>query len=686
MPSLTKRAPPPGPGQSRSGSDSSVDSDDASSATDDDDDESDTEPVSRHPTPNEKEKEKGKQPFFAAPTAWADMVEEGGANLPVVEFGEFDGKVDVADPAPRPPAANGPNRRPGQSARQAYQQRLETDPAFVPVVGEFWGHDDRLLDKDLRSLSGWWRGRWQGRGRARGTGFFMRGRGRGGFVGGQAQPEQQQQSQQPQENESPMDRPWTHDGFEEMRRREEARRGAAPSQPTRGTSFRGRPFGPQTTPPARALGRPWYIMKPELMWTKQHEGFLFLDPALKPRPGQPAGLRVRLPGGQPNIIRAIPRASRTTKPPPKTLPTNTFVVRLPSTGKEKQKEKEKQEPPTSEPGAATTVAAAANASLRPDADGWVSPDAAAVALATVSSPPAGPPPTLPSQPPAFYPFAPPPPLMAFPHPSAGPAFTAPQPVPYSSPSPQGFVTPPGFSTPSPGFGTPPAYSAPLPPGVAVDPRGGLYELASGRPVLLFGGFHGHHSPSPSMNGHHPLHPMHGHGHTPSMSAPPEFAFARPNVRVEIRKPDGLLEATSPVRPSPLSRDSAEAGVNGSGKKLRTGAAAFVPSHSGSGGAGGTGSGVFYPPQPAYEVFDPGYEQYDPALSYEQGYEQQQPGMYDAYGAYVPAQFYYHHQPQQTTYYHHPMPVPAHQHQHQQQPSLGGEQQQQQQGPGPVYYA
>jgi hypothetical protein len=26
-------------------------------------------------------------------------------------------------------------------------------------VGEFWGHDDRLLDKDLRSLSGWWRGR-----------------------------------------------------------------------------------------------------------------------------------------------------------------------------------------------------------------------------------------------------------------------------------------------------------------------------------------------------------------------------------------------------------------------------------------------------------------------------------------------------------------------------------------------
>src|SRR5260370_33404398 len=70
----------------------------------------------------------------------------------------------------------GPHRR-GRTARQAYQERLESDPSYVPTVGEFWGHDDRLLDKDLRSLSGWWRGRWQGG--VRGRGFGIRGRGRG---------------------------------------------------------------------------------------------------------------------------------------------------------------------------------------------------------------------------------------------------------------------------------------------------------------------------------------------------------------------------------------------------------------------------------------------------------------------------------------------------------------------------
>ncbi|KIO12329.1 hypothetical protein M404DRAFT_6650 [Pisolithus tinctorius Marx 270] len=65
----------------------------------------------------------------------------------------------------RQPSRRASSRRPGQSARQAYQQRLESDPSFVPRVGDFWGHDDRLLDKNWRSLSGWWRGRWQGRGR-----------------------------------------------------------------------------------------------------------------------------------------------------------------------------------------------------------------------------------------------------------------------------------------------------------------------------------------------------------------------------------------------------------------------------------------------------------------------------------------------------------------------------------------
>ncbi|OBZ65208.1 hypothetical protein A0H81_14809 [Grifola frondosa] len=49
-------------------------------------------------------------------------------------------------------------------------------PFLHSMVGEFWGHDDRLLHKDLCRLSGWWRGHWQTRGHGRGT-FGMCGRG-----------------------------------------------------------------------------------------------------------------------------------------------------------------------------------------------------------------------------------------------------------------------------------------------------------------------------------------------------------------------------------------------------------------------------------------------------------------------------------------------------------------------------
>ncbi|KAJ7068650.1 hypothetical protein C8F01DRAFT_1247146 [Mycena amicta] len=608
---------------------------DSDSSMDDSDDEtsSDSEPVSRHPTPNTSHSPDEKPPFFSAtPTAWADMVDDG-AGLPVINFGEFDAHLRVASPSPPPPTtrtapAPAARRPAGQSARQAYQERLDSDPAFVPVVGEFWGHDDRLLDKDLRSLSGWWRGRWQGRGRARGM-FPVRGRGRGGFV--EATP--------PTTSESPMDRTWTHDGFEEMRRREDARRGP------RGV-FRGRGNAP---PPGRPLGRPWFLMKPELMWTKQHEGFLFFDPALKARPGQPAGLRVRMPGGDPSVVRAIPRVSRTVKPPPKTPTNANFVVRLPRT---KQEQEQGPPPPADPPIVVKLGPTTANASLRPDADGWVSPDAAAVALATVSSPPAGPPAPLPA--PAFFPFAPPPGLMGFPPGPAYPPFSAPQPVAaFSSPSPQGFTPPPpAFSTPPPpGFGTPPGFSTPLPPGVAVDQRGGLYELASGRPVMLFNGFH---SPSPSMSalGLH----NHNHSHSHSMHHdPPLFAFARPKTKVEIRAPDGTgLLASSPLSPRSPADDG---GVRANGKgKLRTGAAAFVPSHNAH---AASGSG-FYPPA----SFDAGAPSFEPQAG----------GVYDPYGAYVPTQFYY--PPPATTYY---QPHPHHQHQHSQS-LAGGEQQ------GTVYYA
>ncbi|KAH9938014.1 uncharacterized protein B0H18DRAFT_965099 [Fomitopsis serialis] len=261
-------------------------------------------------------------PFVAA-TDWADMVTAEHANgaeeLPVIDFADLDRqRIDQhlisPHPAPKKPRKQAKPR--GQTARQAYQQRLETDPSFVPKVGEFWGHDDRLLDKDLRSLSGWWRGRWQSRGRGRGAPPMRGGRGRGVFFGG---------------------RNVDHDGFEEMKRRDEKRLEVQRSQEQeqtkqqqqqspqvrfgrnvggffggrgRGSFARG---GSGSTSPVHAVSnmpaadRIWFAMKPERMWTKQHEAFLYFDTALKPRPGMGPGYRVKLPGSKDHVVRAPPR-------------------------------------------------------------------------------------------------------------------------------------------------------------------------------------------------------------------------------------------------------------------------------------------------------------------------------------------------------------------------------------------
>ncbi len=137
-------------------------------------------------------------PLLAASVNWSEMVVDEVANgtteLPVVDFADLGSTVIHAKaprtPAPRrapktkrpvphrrssepvaaptssrpspespiPPTAPEepishaeskptsppePHRR-GRTARQAYQERLESDPSYVPTVGEFWGHDDRL--------------------------------------------------------------------------------------------------------------------------------------------------------------------------------------------------------------------------------------------------------------------------------------------------------------------------------------------------------------------------------------------------------------------------------------------------------------------------------------------------------------------------------------------------------------
>ncbi|KAK8844776.1 hypothetical protein IAR55_006626 [Kwoniella newhampshirensis] len=75
-------------------------------------------------------------------------------------------------------------RPPRGNNRDAYTQRLATDPKFTPRVGGFWTHDQRLYESGpvgegaytgLRQMSEYWRGR----GGPRGVRGGFRGRGRG---------------------------------------------------------------------------------------------------------------------------------------------------------------------------------------------------------------------------------------------------------------------------------------------------------------------------------------------------------------------------------------------------------------------------------------------------------------------------------------------------------------------------
>ncbi len=178
----------------------------------------------------------------------------------------------------------------------------------------------------MRSLSGWWRGR----GRGRGRGFAMRGRG-GAFNQSRTAPEGEGHEEGKEAELPPIERAWTHDGFEELKRKEETRRAEnlaarnAQGSPKRGGFVSGRGgfaargrggymrggFSPSAA--SGHFGRVRYAMKPELMWTKQHEAFLFFETALKPRPGQGPSFRVRIPGHQTQVIRTNPGPRATPK-------------------------------------------------------------------------------------------------------------------------------------------------------------------------------------------------------------------------------------------------------------------------------------------------------------------------------------------------------------------------------------
>jgi CASC3/Barentsz eIF4AIII binding len=576
-------------------------------------------------------------PFAAAATDdWSEMVsaENAWATLPILDFsklGESEEPEPKASSGSRPrrtrktdkkpkaredtgppqdePENEQPNYQPvastsrrGRSAREAYQSRLQTDPSYVPTVGEFWGHDDRLLDKELRSLSGWWRGKW----------------GRGGMPGGRGGRYLNARNWlEPDEHEvdaaRPTDRPWGHDGFEEMKKREEQRSQQArrdsnygPVSAHRGTAFRGGRgifpargrggfnrggFVPSPRSNSAHSDRPWFAMKPERMWTKQLDWFLHSDPSLKPRLGQGQGFRVKLAGsGKEHVVRTPPRRYSFPQPSNPTTTTqgdipsaedddNTFIVRLPIQVSEVDSDDNTHpstipNPLVSPPSVPTadeteesledvftvkprTVPSAPIPlpALRDSISSLpvLSPPinsrtrSELIERAVVKSPPAAQHPVVDSvdstrSPPKEEPLA---------HPILSPIQTV------FSPAPQ----PQSFNTSY-------QYGPALPPGVAMNSQGMAYEVATGRPVYLQS-TPPLYDPRPLMATHMPLHangvafvpshvPHHSNGspdymtshslpRTPSMTGfvdpatgLPIFSFPRQNSRIEIRRPTDTI--------------------------------------------------------------------------------------------------------------------------------------------------
>lgn len=195
--------------------------------------------------------------------AAARNIADGGdsSDLPVIDFAELSVADNVEDllaakngtalletapssnKSPQPKEKHVPAH---VVARQSYLKKLD-NPAFTPRVGQFWGHDDRLMDKGERPMSEWWRGRWASRG---GRGGY---RGRGGTRIAPWAPAALDPTVERDAN--PIGDKWGHDGFEALQKLpERERRGAGRANSRgRGGSKEGGHRGGRRPSPASQL-------------------------------------------------------------------------------------------------------------------------------------------------------------------------------------------------------------------------------------------------------------------------------------------------------------------------------------------------------------------------------------------------------------------------------------------------
>jgi hypothetical protein len=381
-------------------------------------------------------------------------------------------------------------------------------------------------------------------------------------------------------------------------------------------------------------------MKPERMWTKQHDGFLHFDPALKPRAGQGQGIQVKLPGATGQVVRAPAGAARAFKSSAAKISTSSvlgsddgekkFVVRLPKSARREQQQQQ-EEAAVAEPSTTVEELPIDDAfTVRPrHVTRPTIPDFETAATAPIVSPAPHSEPPQSSDIPSSLPDSTPQAAQTQPEPVTlhtdeegwiQAEVTASQPPeqqadnlevpqadderlpPPALPPIQTSFTP--VPQPSPTYGSPYGYPPGLPPGVAMNQQGVPYEVSTGRaiyyqPQQVY-------NPRPIMHTHMappgipfvPGHMRHMTTSSPDFMAPPHtppvngfidpsigtpmFSMPRQSSRIEIRSPSQLSDSKSVQKT--VRRPSG----------LRTTATAFEPQQS----TGGNDQGQSYFPNVA----------------------------------------------------------------------------------------
>jgi hypothetical protein len=162
-----------------------------------------SEPGSGEQSVQNKDNGWGEAPTNEAPNNWGSLDAKETAS----EWIEQTTNLEISDSTSRSNDGDDNQRNTAYqrrvNARREYRKKLEEDPSFVPHLGEFWSHDDRFRDEEMKNTPDRGRGGFRGRGRGRGGADLI-----------------DHSSILPSEPAKAPQK-WTHDGYESLLRLEE---------------------------------------------------------------------------------------------------------------------------------------------------------------------------------------------------------------------------------------------------------------------------------------------------------------------------------------------------------------------------------------------------------------------------------------------------------------------------------